>query len=114
MIGTKNRFRGQNDIKRIYRNGSIVRGDVIELRYVDGNRQNSYRATVVVSKKVSKSAVVRNRIRRRVYEAIRQLSEQIQSNPDLLFTVHKEELAGMPYPQVLLLTGNLLKKAKLL
>lgn len=40
------------------------------LRYCPG-KYDEYRLAVVVSKKVSKSAVVRNRIRRRIFESVR-------------------------------------------
>ncbi len=51
---------------------------------------------VVVSKKVNKSAVVRNRIRRRVFEAARLLEDSIQAPHDLVFTVFTETVADLP------------------
>jgi ribonuclease P protein component len=59
------------------------------LRYAPARR---LRAAVVVSKKVDKSAVVRNRIRRRVYSFVR---ERIDPNTphDIIVTIHSSELA---------------------
>ena len=48
----------------------MVRGRSLAVRFRPV-RGDGYRLAVVVSRKVSKSAVVRNRIRRRVFEIIR-------------------------------------------
>jgi ribonuclease P protein component len=55
---------------------------------------------VVVSKKVSKSAVVRNRIRRRMYEAVRTSAGRIQDAYDIVFIVYSDQLAEMPAEMV--------------
>lgn len=50
---------------------------------------------VVVSKKQSKSAVVRNRIRRRLYEAGRELIP-VDARYDLVITVMTDKVATIP------------------
>lgn len=50
---------------------------------------------VVVSKKVSRSAVVRNRIRRRLYELVRVHESEITGPFDLAFIVYSDHLATM-------------------
>jgi ribonuclease P protein component len=52
----------------------------MSLRFCPDAKRQDYRLAVVVSKKISKSAVARNRIRRRIYEVIR-----IQMAPDQPF-----------------------------
>lgn len=69
----------------------------MSLRYVRNDRQQAYRVAVVVSRKVSKSAVVRNRIRRRLYEIVRKHSARIAEPHDLVFTVYGEAAAGMSH-----------------
>ncbi|HSH31119.1 MAG TPA: ribonuclease P protein component, partial [Candidatus Saccharimonadales bacterium] len=49
-----------------------------------------------VSKKVSKSAVVRNRIRRRLYNLLRQHRPAITRPYDIVITVFDERVASMP------------------
>ncbi len=66
------------------------------LRYVPNRRGSAYRAAVVVSRRVHKSAVVRNRIRRRMYELVRQLAPFFTEPVDIVFIVHSEEVATMP------------------
>lgn len=52
-----------------------------------------YRIAVVVSKKVSKSAVTRNRIRRRLYEIVRHNDSQLAPGTDIIITIFDEQLA---------------------
>jgi ribonuclease P protein component len=66
---------------------------------------------VVVSKKVSKSAVVRNRIRRRVIENIRLLEDQISQPYDLVVTIFDEKVATMPAEELTDVLKNLLRQA---
>jgi len=57
------------------------------------HKRKDYRMAVVVSKKTAKSAVVRNRIRRRLYEAVR-VQETLNSQPyDVVFVVQNPDLA---------------------
>lgn len=70
MISRQHRFRGQKDIEHIYRKGRTVRTGFMGAKILTSKNQD-YRLAVVVSRKVHKSAVVRNRIRRRLYENFR-------------------------------------------
>ena len=81
----------------MYQRGQTVRGPHLSLRYIKNTRQPAYRAAVVVSRKVSKSAVVRNRIRRRIYEIIRLSAPAIAEPHDLVFTVYGEDAAHMSH-----------------
>jgi ribonuclease P protein component len=93
MISKAHRFHGRRAIGRVYRRGATVRGAHNALKYMRNTRRDSYRVAVVVSRKVSKSAVVRNRIRRRLYEALRQTEGAITEPYDLVFLVYSDELA---------------------
>ena len=110
MIQKKNRFHGHNSLKYVYRRGKTVRGPLTAVKYVKSRREH-YRLAVVVSKKVHKSAVKRNRIRRRLYEAVRRLEDQIQQPFDMVLTVFHETLAEMPADQVDKLVYTQLKQA---
>ena len=54
------------------------------------------RYSVVVSKKISKSAVVRNHIRRRIYEVVRTMEPADSAGPAVVITVYDEILGTMP------------------
>lgn len=64
-----------------------MRGPLFSIKSVLNNRRSTYRAAVVVSRKVHKSAVTRNRIRRRLYEILRQIEGDIAGPYDIVITV---------------------------
>lgn len=95
MLGRAHRFHGYGSVRRTYKEGRGVRGSDISLRYVARPGGKPYRVAVVVSRKVSKSAVKRNRIRRRLYEVVRRCSATPQST-DMIFTVFNDRVCDMP------------------
>ena len=66
MLTKSQRFHGHNSLRPVYNKGRSVYGHSLKFIWTSSNGPIS-RAAVVVSKKVHKSAVVRNRIRRRLY-----------------------------------------------
>lgn len=112
MLSRSHRFHGYGSLRYVYKNGKVVRGSHCALKYVSNNRNSRYRVAVVVSKKVSKSAVVRNRIRRRVYEIVRE--SVLPDQPyDLVFTVFSDQLASMPAKQLQGTIRSQLKSAQI-
>ncbi|HSX29878.1 MAG TPA: ribonuclease P protein component [Candidatus Saccharimonadales bacterium] len=97
MIAGTHRFHGRNSLRYVYQQGKTVRAGELALRFAYNNRITSYRVAVVVSRKVSKSAVIRNRIRRRIYEIVRSAAADITDPYDLIFTVYDEALAEKPH-----------------
>jgi ribonuclease P protein component len=93
MLNRVHRFHGLHSLDFVYRQGKTVRTTDMALRYILNSRRQEYRVAVVVSKKVSKSAVVRNRIRRRVYEAVRRHQPMVAGPYDLVFSVYQAEVA---------------------
>lgn len=87
MISRLHRFHGYNSLRQVYRHGSTVRGPFFSIKAFENTRRKTYRLAVVVSRKVNKSAVVRNRIRRRLYEAVRELEDQIVRPYDIVISV---------------------------
>lgn len=69
---------------------------------------------VVVSRKVSKSAVIRNRIRRRIYESVRQLDRDIKLPFDLVINVYSAELVAINHDELVSLVREQLEKAGVL
>lgn len=99
MIGRSHRFHGYNSVLPVYRQSQTVRADGCSLHYKLNPRRRHYRLAVVVSKKVSKSAVARNRMRRRIYEAVRK-EINIDKPYDLIITIFDAGLADDPYSKV--------------
>ena len=88
MLNKKYRFHSRGGVKYVYQKGKTVRNPKMSLVFVKNTRSFT-RFAVVVSKKVIKSAVGRNRIRRRVYEALRRNMEYIPKETDYVFVVLK-------------------------
>ncbi len=113
MIGRTNRFHGRAGIQRLLRTGASARTGALSLRYAPNPKRSSYRLAIVVSRKVSKSAVVRNRIRRRLYERVRILSISFTTPYDLALLVYDERVATMPPADLDTEVGKIMQKAKL-
>jgi ribonuclease P protein component len=111
MIAQLHRFHGYNSLRHVYSRGKSVRSSTVALKFIRNDRRKTYRAAVVVSRKVHKSAVVRNRIRRRLYEVIRQHEKQISQPYDLVFTVFSEQLATAGHGQLTRQITELLTKS---
>ena len=90
MISSEHRFHGRASLRFVFKQGQVVRAQDVSLRYAKNNRIENYRMAVVVSRKVSKSAVVRNRIRRRVYEIVRLQVTHITEPYDLVFSIFSD------------------------
>jgi ribonuclease P protein component len=100
VVSKQHRFTGQNTLRYLFKKGNSVRGNLLTLRYLRNNRTTSYRVAVVVSKKVTKSAPKRNRIRRRIYEIIRLNNAQYLQNHDIAFIVFNDKIATMPHAEL--------------
>lgn len=100
MISRAHRFHGYGSLKFVYQNGKTIRGPIIALKYSANPRRSTYRMAVVVSKKVNKSAVVRNRIRRRIYEAVRRYEANITDPFDIVCTVFHEQILELSPDQL--------------
>ena len=108
MISRKNRFRGHKSLDYTYRHGKSYRTGSLGMKAAL-SRGEDYRLAVVVSKKVSKSAVKRNQIRRRIFEQFRQTRAQhnLPIKYDIIVTVFSDDIADMPTNQLTILCKKL-------
>lgn len=113
MLSGKNRFRGLGSVRRVYKNSQSIRGQQLALRYQKTNRSN-FRVAIVVSKKVEKSAVKRNKIRRRIYENVRTNASRINQPHDLIISVFSPLVGSMPANELNQAVEDLLKKANVI
>lgn len=114
MIEKIHRFQGRGSLRFVYQRGQTVRGPFNSLKYIVNKRRSTYRVAIVVSRKVSKSAVVRNRIRRRIYEMMRQLPLADQPPYDLVITAYNEQLAELDWIELEQTIMGQLQKAGIL
>ena len=81
MLSKKYRFHSRGGVRFTYQKGKTIRTPKISLVFNE-NTRGRQRFAVVISKKVIKSAVGRNRVRRRVYEAIRMILPDFKDKKD--------------------------------
>jgi ribonuclease P protein component len=100
MIPFRNRFHGHNSLRFLYKNGQAVRSSFATVKSVANSNRTNHRIAIVVSKKVLKSSVRRNRIRRRIYEYVRNQLPRLARNYDIVIIVSSSELYSMPHSEL--------------
>lgn len=114
MIPAKYRFQGHNSLRYVYANGKAARSTPLTIKAIANDRRKHSRIAVVVSKKVLKSAVGRNRIRRRVYEYMRPIVPTLDRVYDIVVIVTSPEIRTLPHDELSEQMESLLKKAGIL
>ena len=92
MIPFANRFHGHNSLRYVYKNGQAVRSHLMIVKTTPNEYRKKSRVAVIISKKILKSAVGRNLIRRRVYEYIRIKLPHLNGVYDIAIIVTSGEL----------------------
>ncbi|MBQ7040957.1 ribonuclease P protein component [Candidatus Saccharibacteria bacterium] len=114
MLSKRYRFHSRGGVRYTYQHGKSIRRPNMTLVHAKNSRGRE-RYAVVVSKKVAKSAVKRNRIRRRVYEAIRlvKLEENLGAAKDNIFVIYTKDIEKMPFKNLKALISSLLEESML-
>jgi ribonuclease P protein component len=111
MLKKEYRFHSRGGVKYVYQHGKTIRRSKMSLVFCE-NTRGFTRVAVVVSKKVAKTAVARNKIRRRVYEALRVNFEFIPEKRDYIFVIYTADVMTMPYNDLVKLLGELVAESK--
>lgn len=111
MLRKKYRFHSRGGVKYVYQHGKTVRTPKMSLVFVE-NTRGFTRVAVVVSKKVEKTAVGRNRIRRRMYEALRVNFDLIPKGVDYVFVVYSKEIMKIKFSELEEMLGKLVEESK--
>jgi ribonuclease P protein component len=109
MISKKYRFHGHGSLNYVHRNGQTERSAHMMVKFTANARREVPRFAVVVSKKVYKSAVKRNRIRRRIFEIIRLNITPDSKVLDVVINVYSPETLDLPTPKLTAEIEGLLK-----
>lgn len=96
MLASANHLRKASDITRVYRRGTYGAGGGLFSLKAAPSGQTLSRAVVVVSKKVSKRAVARNRMRRRLAALLQEIWTTVPGGYDIVVSVHTAEVADIP------------------
>ena len=96
MLSKKLRFHGHGGLRFLYKNAGAERSRFFTVKSIANPHRKISRFSVVVSKKVHKSAVGRNRIRRRIYEILRTELPNLKPAHDVAVIVTSGEVLEMP------------------
>ncbi len=114
MLNSYFRFHSRGGVRYVYSHGKTIRRPKISLVHCE-NQRGYQRFAVVVSKKVDKRAVVRNRIRRRVYEAIRLYRQQhnLDVAKDFIFVIYSKDFAKSDFKELQKQIASLIRESML-
>jgi len=98
MLPENNRLKKRNDFNEILKKGKAITGKFVFLKYLKNNL-NVNRFGFVVSLRISKRAVIRNRIRRQLREATRRNLSNIKHSFDVLI-IAKPEIINKKYQEI--------------
>jgi len=113
MIPASSRFHGHNSLRYVYTNGKAVRSQPLTIKWVKNTHRTKSRFSVVVSKKVIKGAIGRNRIRRRIYEYARLHTDKLNDTYDIVIIATSPELRTMEAGELTSLLDQLFQRAEL-
>ena len=111
MLNKRYRFHSRGGVRYVYQKGKTIRSPKVSLVFLPNERKFT-RIAVVVSKKVNKTAVGRNRIRRRVYEILRKNFDLIPKQTDYIFVIYAPDVIKMPNAELEKLLGGLVAESK--
>lgn len=112
MLFLKNRLKKEKDFKEVFSKGRTVYSNPINIRFF-WRDVNERRVGIIVSKKVSKKAVTRNRVKRVLREQMREKIERVQRGIDIII-IAKRDILKLNFKEINISLEEVLKKGKIL
>ncbi|MFW6130438.1 MAG: ribonuclease P protein component [Atribacterota bacterium] len=110
MLPRKNRLKKNNDFRSVFKNGNTVNGELFFLK-LKRNNLGINRFGFVIGTQISKKATVRNKIKRRLTEAIKQNLDKVKSGFDIII-IAKPKVIDKNYSEIKQRIDNLFKQIK--
>ncbi len=112
MLPKENRLKKKKDFERVIKKGKFFRDDFLVLKKIKNDLPLT-RVGFIVSQKVSKKAVLRNKVKRKLREVVRASLGKIKSGYDVIFFTRKG-IEEKEFAELKNSVEGLLKKARLL
>ncbi len=112
MLPKKNRLKRNKDFERVLKKGKGFKQDFLFLRLVKNNLDEN-RFGFIVSQKVSKKAVIRNKIKRRLRESIREKIKRLKQGYDIVL-LPSPDIKEKSFKEIDQAIDKILTKAKIL
>lgn len=98
MLARAYRLRRPREINRVFKGGSFGRAGGLQLKVLRTGLPTT-RATIIVSRQISKKATVRNLIRRKLSAQLEELWTTIPAGYDIVVSV-RQDLSEAPAPEL--------------
>lgn len=92
MLAKKHRLTGRSVLEEVKKNGSLYQADSFGILVRKGIEDRPSRFAFIVSTKISKVAVDRNKAKRRLREAVKQNIEKTANGYEVIFLAKKKTL----------------------
>ena len=112
MLKKEFRLRKQRDFENVFNKGFYFSGNFLLLKTVKNDLPIS-RFGFIISKKISKKAVERNRVKRLLRESVRLARKDIRTGFDAVF-ISKAGIVDKEFKEMNSIVEELLKRSKLI
>ncbi len=112
MLPLKNRLKKEKDFQRVFDKGRFAASDLVSVKFV-GNGTDDTRVGFIVSKKVSKKAVLRNKVKRMLREAVRSKMNDMTAGFDII-VIAKKGLLEVDHDKITDVLGRIFKSSGLI
>ncbi|HNY36214.1 MAG TPA: ribonuclease P protein component [Candidatus Pacearchaeota archaeon] len=112
MLPKENRLKKEKEFEAVFKGGRTLKGKYVFLRYLI-NGTDKTRIGFVVSKKISKLAVVRNKVKRRMRDIVRLKRNKLKEGLSIV-VVSLPSITKMTYKEIKEDLENLLSKGEII
>lgn len=112
MLAKKYRLLKKKDFENVFEKGKFINDKFLYFKIIQNNQENS-RFGIIVSKKITKKAVNRNKIKKRIRSIIKKNIPFIKKGIDLII-IPKKEINEKSFIQIQESISQLLIKAKIM
>lgn len=113
MLAKSFSLSGKKEFDNVLKNGTFIQSNSFGFVYLNRNDEHVSRFGFIVSTKVAKEAVLRNRVKRALSETIRFSMSKIKKGYNVVFLA-KGQSTKTPTDELMKETENVLLKAKLI
>jgi len=92
MLAKKYRLTGNDNFQKVLSSGKMIQANSFGLAFVKLGSQDESKYGFIVSTKISKEAVQRNRIKRALSEAVRFLTTDIKTGHGVVFLAKQQAI----------------------
>jgi ribonuclease P protein component len=112
MLPKENRLKKKKEFEAVFKGGRHIKSQNFFIKYL-ANGTEQTRIGFVVSKKVSKKAVDRNKAKRRMREAFKNIDGKLKNGISIIIVAYPG-LKGVKFKEVLAEIESALKKGELI